>query len=162
MQKKAVWKKLWNQRWCMAQKWLWWSDNGKIFNSNNSNEFWCRFPVRGGNTNSPELLLLKILPLSDHHSHFWATTFDFTTFFMLPFFAWAAPFLQFGCFCVDIVLPRVNSWYYRTIWYYILLICIFVGYSYKTPHDPNISLKTIVINHDYYFHAYTNQEIVHW
>ena len=33
----------------------------------------------------PELLLLKILPLSDHHSQFWAATFDFTTFFMLPF-----------------------------------------------------------------------------
>ena len=24
-----------------AQKWLWWSDNGKIFNCNNSHEFWC-------------------------------------------------------------------------------------------------------------------------
>ena len=22
-----------------AQKWLWWSDNGKIFNNNNSGEF---------------------------------------------------------------------------------------------------------------------------
>jgi len=76
-----------------AQKWLRWSDNGKIFINNNSSEFWCRFPVGGGNTNSPELLLLKSLPLSDHHSHFWATTFDFTTVFMLPFFAWAAVFV---------------------------------------------------------------------
>ena len=54
-------------------------------------------------TNSPELLLLKNLPLSDHHSHFWAATFDFTTFFMLPFFAWAASFftvwLDFTSFC---------------------------------------------------------------
>ena len=24
-----------------AQKWLWWSDNGKKFNNNNSGEFWC-------------------------------------------------------------------------------------------------------------------------
>ena len=54
-----------------AQKWLWWSDNGKIFNNNI--------------LHSPEMLLLKFLPLSDHHSHFWAATFDFTTFFMLPF-----------------------------------------------------------------------------
>ena len=68
-----------------ALKWLWWSDNDKNFNSNNSSEFWCRFPVGGGITNLPELLLLKILPLSDHYSHFWATIFDFTTFFMLPF-----------------------------------------------------------------------------
>jgi len=64
----------------VVQKWLWWSDNGKIFNSNNSGEFWwCQFPVGGGNTNLPELLL------SDHQSHFWAAIFDFTTFFMLPF-----------------------------------------------------------------------------
>jgi len=73
-----------------AQKWLWWSDNGKNFNNKNFNnnisgEFWCRFPVGGVNTNLPEMLLLKFLPLSDHRSHFWATTFDFTTFFMLPF-----------------------------------------------------------------------------
>jgi len=38
--------------------------------------------------NSSELLLLKILPLSYHHSHFWAATLNFT-----PFFALAAPFL---------------------------------------------------------------------
>ena len=49
-------------------------------------------------TNSPELLLLKILPLSDHHSYFWAATFDFTTFFMLLFFAWAAPFFTVWLF----------------------------------------------------------------
>jgi len=91
MQKKAPQKKVVKSK-VAAQKWLWWSDNGKTFNSNNSGEFWCRFPVGGGNTNSPKLLLLKILPLSDHHSHFWAATFDFTTFFMLPFFAWATPF----------------------------------------------------------------------
>ena len=34
-----------------AQKWLWWSDNGKIFNSNNLSEFWCRFSVGEGKTN---------------------------------------------------------------------------------------------------------------
>ena len=44
-----------------AQKWLWWSDNGKFFNNNNSGEF-----------------------VLSHH--FWAATFYFTTFFMLPFF----------------------------------------------------------------------------
>jgi len=46
-------------------------------------------------TNSPELLLLKILPLSDHHSHFWAVTFDFTTFFMLLFLHGPHLFLDF-------------------------------------------------------------------
>jgi len=51
--------------------------------------------------NSPELLLLKILPLFYHHSHFWATTFDFTTFFILCFFALATPFFTIWLFCVD-------------------------------------------------------------
>ena len=46
----------------------------------------------------PELLLLKFC---HHHSHFWAATLDFTTFFMMSFFKWAIPFLQLGCFCVD-------------------------------------------------------------
>ena len=87
-----------------AQKWLWWFDNGKIFNSSNSGKFVLPSPTGNRHQNSPELLLLKILPLSDHHSHFWAATFNFTAFFMLLFFSWAAPFLQFGCFCVDLLI----------------------------------------------------------
>ena len=43
-------------------------------------------------SNLPEFLLLKLLPLSYHHSHFWAATLDFTTFLCCLFFAWAAPF----------------------------------------------------------------------
>jgi len=39
-----------------------------------------------GNTNSPELLLLKFLPLAHHHSHFLATALDFTSFFTAAFF----------------------------------------------------------------------------
>jgi len=82
-----------------AQKWLWWSNNGKNFN-NISGEFVLPPPTGNRHQNSPELLL-KILPLSDHHSHFWAATFDFTTFFMLPVLHGPLIFLQFGCFCVD-------------------------------------------------------------
>jgi len=44
-----------------------------------------------GNTNSPELSLLKFLPLAYNHSHFLATTFDFTSFFTTAFLG-AAPF----------------------------------------------------------------------
>ena len=91
-----------------AQKWLWWSDNGKIFYNNILGGFLCRFPVGGGNTNFPEMLLLKFLPLSDHHSHFWVTTFDFTTFFMQPFLQGPHLFLQFGCFCVDIYVGDMS------------------------------------------------------
>jgi len=38
-----------------------------------------------GNTNSPELSLLKILPLAYHHSHFLVATLDFTSFFTMAF-----------------------------------------------------------------------------
>ena len=61
------------------------SDNGKKFNNNISGEFVLPPPTGNQHQNSPELLLLKFLPLSDRHSHFWAATFDFTTFFMLFF-----------------------------------------------------------------------------
>jgi len=43
-------------------------------------------------TNLPELLLLKFLPLSDRHSHFWAATFDFITFFHAAFFCMGRTF----------------------------------------------------------------------
>jgi len=81
-----------------AWKWLWWSDNGKIFNNYNSGNFVLPSPTRSQHQNSPELLLSKILPLSDHHSHFWAATFDFTTFVMLLFLHGPHFFLKFGFF----------------------------------------------------------------
>jgi len=81
----------------VAQKWLWWSDTGKIFNNKNSSEFWCRFPVGGGNTSSPELFLLKFC----HYQTTTVTSGPPPFSFHAAFFAWATPFLQFGCFCVD-------------------------------------------------------------
>ena len=51
--------------------------------------------------NSPELLLLKILPLTYDHSHFLAATLDFTSFFTIAFLRAAHFFLQLGCFGLD-------------------------------------------------------------
>ena len=48
--------------------------------------------------NSPELSLLKFLTLTYHHSHFLATTLDFTSFFTIAFLRAALFFLQLGCF----------------------------------------------------------------
>ena len=45
--------------------------------------------------NSPELSLLKFLPLTYHHSHFLAATLDFTSF------EGRTLFLQLGCFGLD-------------------------------------------------------------
>jgi len=65
-----------------------------------------------GNTNSPELSLLKDLPLSYHHSHFLATTLDFTSFSQWPF--GAAPFsLQLGCFGLDTFTSLSSFFYYN-------------------------------------------------
>jgi len=53
---------------------------------------------------SPELALLKLLPLTYHHSHFLAATLaatlDFTSFFTMAFFR-AEHFLQLDCFGID-------------------------------------------------------------
>ena len=58
--------------------------------------------------NSPELSLLKFLPLTYHHSHFLAATLDFTSFFTIAFLRAALFFLQLGCFGLDIYIhePR--------------------------------------------------------
>jgi len=53
-----------------------------------------------GNTNLPELSLLKILPLAYHHSHFLAATLDFTSFFTMVFLG-RTLFLQLGCLGLD-------------------------------------------------------------
>ena len=53
--------------------------------------------------NSPELSLLKFLPLTYHHSHFLAATLDFTSFFTIAFLRAAHFFLQLGCFGLDFI-----------------------------------------------------------
>ena len=51
--------------------------------------------------NTPELWLLKFLPLTYHHSHFLATILDFTSYFS-PWLFWGLhSFLQLGCFGLD-------------------------------------------------------------
>ena len=51
--------------------------------------------------NSPELSLVKFLPLIYHHSHFLAATLDFTSFFTIAFLRAAILFLQLCCFGLD-------------------------------------------------------------
>jgi len=53
-----------------------------------------------GNTNSPELSLLKNFPLAYHHSHFLVATLDFTSFFTMAFLG-LHTFLKLGCFGLD-------------------------------------------------------------
>ena len=55
-------------------------------------------PIDQAAPNSPELSLLKFLPLTYHHSHFLAATLDFTSFFTIAFSRAALLFLQLGCF----------------------------------------------------------------
>jgi len=51
-----------------------------------------------GNTNSPELSLLKFLPLAYNHSHFLV---GFHIFFHKSIFGGPHTFLQLGCFGLD-------------------------------------------------------------
>ena len=55
---------------------------------------------RGLGTNSPELSLLNFLPLTYHHSHFLATTLDFTSFFTIAFLRAALFFFTAWLFCI--------------------------------------------------------------
>jgi len=61
-----------------------------------------------GNTNSPELSLLKFLPLAYHHSHFLAAILDFTSFFTTGaahfFYSWAV----FGLDSINSSGPRTD------------------------------------------------------
>jgi len=54
-----------------------------------------------GNTNLPELLLLKILLSIYHHSHFLAATLDFTSFFTMTFLGAAHFFYSWAVFGLD-------------------------------------------------------------
>ena len=51
--------------------------------------------------NSPELSLLKFLPLTYHHSHFLAATLDLTSFFHHSLPEGHTLFLQLGYFGLD-------------------------------------------------------------
>jgi len=57
-----------------------------------------------GNTNSPELSLLKFLPLAHHHSHFLAATLEFTSFFTTAFLGAADFFYSWAVFGLDVCL----------------------------------------------------------
>jgi len=50
--------------------------------------------------NSPELSLLKFLPLAYHHNHFLAATLDFTSFFTTAFMGATHFFLTAGLFWI--------------------------------------------------------------
>jgi len=56
-----------------------------------------------GNTNSPEFLLLKIVPLVYHHSHFLAATLEYTSFIIMAFLK-LHTFFKAGLFGLDNVL----------------------------------------------------------
>jgi len=83
--RRPLWKKMWNPRW--------WPRNGcdrsRLIAKNliiTIQAIWCWILVKRGEgiTNLPELLLLKFLLLTYHHSHFLAATLNFTSFSQWP------------------------------------------------------------------------------
>ena len=76
-------------------------------------------PRPSGTKNSPELSLLKFLPLTYHHSHFLAATLDFTSFLTIAFQGAALFFYSLAVFGLDI---------------YIYIICTFVTGPAKIGH----------------------------
>jgi len=55
------------------------------------------------------IVVIKKLPLSYHHSHFWATTLDFTTFFMLFFCCMGRTFFTAWLFLCRLLLMVGSS-----------------------------------------------------
>ena len=73
------------------------------------------FVPRPSSTNSPELLLLKFLPLTYHHSHFSAATLDFTSFFTIAFlrathFFYSLAVLDYISLLFVFVYPEAGLW----------------------------------------------------
>ena len=90
-----------------------------------------------------KMLLIEFLPLSDHHSHFWAANFDFTTFSCCPF-CMGCPFFTVWLFFVWIffytkidltILPRLGLASYL---FCILLHSQFGWIFFYTKIDPTI------------------------
>ena len=84
----------------------------KKFNNDNSGEFLCCLVLA---QNSPELSLLKFLPLTYHHSHFLAATLDFTSFFTIAFlraihFFYSLAVLDKISFLFVFVYPKAGLW----------------------------------------------------
>jgi len=68
-----------------------------------------------GNTNSPELSLLKFLLLTYHHSDFLTATLDFTSFFTMAFLGAAHFFYSWAVFGLDISI----QYCFRKIQHYL-------------------------------------------
>ena len=73
--------------------------------------------------NSPELSLLKFLPLTYHHSHFLAATLDFTSFFTIAFLRATLFFCCFGldftsfCICIPQSRPMAGFRAFQPIFF---------------------------------------------
>ena len=84
--------------------------------------------------NSPELSLLKFLPLTYHHSHFLAATLDFTSFFTIAFLR-AAHFFTAWLFWIRLALTPKHHPALELPWaielYYLLSLGIVVYNIYN-------------------------------
>jgi len=61
-----------------------------------------------GNTNSPELSLLQILPLAYHHGHFLAAALDFKSFFTMAFLG-LHTFFTAGVFWIRLLIASKSN-----------------------------------------------------
>ena len=94
--KRLWWKKMWNPRWRPRN-----GCDGRLMVKILITTIQVNLvPLGQLAQNSPELSLLKFLPLTYHHSHFLAATLDFTSFFTIAFSRAALLFLQLGCFLI--------------------------------------------------------------
>jgi len=95
-----VWKKIWNPKWlprngCDGRL------KAKILITTIQVNSCCLLHVSiQFGTKFTWIVVIKNLPLAYHHSHYLATTLDFTSFFTTAFLG-PLTFLQLGCFGLD-------------------------------------------------------------
>ena len=94
--KRLWWKKMWNPRWRPRNG----CDGRSIVKILIMTIQVNLVPLDLG-TKFTWIVVIKILPLTYHHSHFLAATLDFTSFFTIAFLRATHFFLQLGCFWLD-------------------------------------------------------------
>ena len=77
-------------------------------------------------SNSPQLSLLKFLPLTYHHSHFLAATLDFTSFFTMAFLG-AAPFFTAWLFLIRYIYIHAVLYKQNNSIHVHYLVCLHIS-----------------------------------
>jgi len=131
--KRPLWKKMWNPRWQSRN-----GCDGRLMTKILITTIQVNLVPNPSETRQKftwivvikNFVIIKILSLAYHHSHFLAATLDFTSFFHNALFGAAHFFFTAGLFWV-----RLNCTIDFTVIWYILYVCFLSGSRFTLPND---------------------------